>query len=182
MAVLEAFVYDPLINWRLMQPDVERRGEGTHTQCHFIDARHTVFAVFSFYFTFNWPTLHLGPLPAPVLVRSHATGFLRVQSRIPGDSGRAADLVRAAAYPTAPIRKLKADENHILNGTFRDLRAIAFERLTRCYAIQRRKKSGTSVHCSCTDAYKISSQVRHSRHVHAVLRSLCSCAALRGCP
>ena len=25
MAVLEAFVYDPLINWRLMQPDVERR-------------------------------------------------------------------------------------------------------------------------------------------------------------
>ena len=28
MAVLEAFVYDPLINWRLMQPDVERR-EGT---------------------------------------------------------------------------------------------------------------------------------------------------------
>ena len=33
MAVLEAFVYDPLINWRLMQPDVERRGEGTHTQC-----------------------------------------------------------------------------------------------------------------------------------------------------
>lgn len=29
MAVLEAFVYDPLINWRLMQPDVEaRRDEG----------------------------------------------------------------------------------------------------------------------------------------------------------
>ena len=29
MAVLEAFVYDPLINWRLMQPDVDtRRGEG----------------------------------------------------------------------------------------------------------------------------------------------------------
>ncbi len=30
MAVLEAFVYDPLINWRLMQPDVERRAEGTY--------------------------------------------------------------------------------------------------------------------------------------------------------
>lgn len=30
MAVLEAFVYDPLINWRLMQPDVERRGEGSY--------------------------------------------------------------------------------------------------------------------------------------------------------
>lgn len=29
MAVLEAFVYDPLINWRLMQTDVEgRRNEG----------------------------------------------------------------------------------------------------------------------------------------------------------
>ena len=29
MAVLEAFVYDPLINWRLMQTDVEaRRTEG----------------------------------------------------------------------------------------------------------------------------------------------------------
>jgi len=29
MAVLEAFVYDPLINWRLMQTEVEvRRPEG----------------------------------------------------------------------------------------------------------------------------------------------------------
>lgn len=29
MAVLEAFVYDPLINWRLMQTDVDlRHGEG----------------------------------------------------------------------------------------------------------------------------------------------------------
>ena len=29
MAVLEAFVYDPLINWRLMQADVDvRRPEG----------------------------------------------------------------------------------------------------------------------------------------------------------
>lgn len=29
MAVLEAFVYDPLINWRLIQTDVEaRQGEG----------------------------------------------------------------------------------------------------------------------------------------------------------
>lgn len=31
MAVLEAFVYDPLINWRLMQTDVEtRRQEGMY--------------------------------------------------------------------------------------------------------------------------------------------------------
>jgi FKBP12-rapamycin complex-associated protein len=29
MAVLEAFVYDPLINWRLMQADADvRQGEG----------------------------------------------------------------------------------------------------------------------------------------------------------
>ena len=30
MAVLEAFVYDPLINWRLMQVDVDRRTEGDY--------------------------------------------------------------------------------------------------------------------------------------------------------
>ena len=31
MAVLEAFVYDPLINWRLMQPDiVDTRREGAY--------------------------------------------------------------------------------------------------------------------------------------------------------
>lgn len=29
MAVLEAFVYDPLINWRLMQTEADRRPEGT---------------------------------------------------------------------------------------------------------------------------------------------------------
>ncbi|KAI0653553.1 FAT-domain-containing protein, partial [Cubamyces menziesii] len=60
MAVLEAFVYDPLINWRLIQPDVDTR-------------------------------------------------------RDEGDNGHHADSVRAAAYPTAPSRKLKADENDILN-------------------------------------------------------------------
>ena len=32
MAVLEAFVYDPLINWRLVQTEVEvRRPEGMQT-------------------------------------------------------------------------------------------------------------------------------------------------------
>ncbi|OCH96265.1 FAT-domain-containing protein [Obba rivulosa] len=61
MAVLEAFVYDPLINWRLMQTDTEaRRLDG------------------------------------------HAT-----TSR--------ADMARVAAYPQAPSRKLKADENDIFN-------------------------------------------------------------------
>lgn len=33
MAVLEAFVYDPLINWRLMQADVDtRRQEGSRNR------------------------------------------------------------------------------------------------------------------------------------------------------
>jgi len=37
MAVLEAFVYDPLINWRLMQADVDsRRPEGV---IHFVVIR-----------------------------------------------------------------------------------------------------------------------------------------------
>lgn len=34
MAVLEAFVYDPLINWRLMQTDVDTRPP----DCGFSDA------------------------------------------------------------------------------------------------------------------------------------------------
>lgn len=35
MAVLEAFVYDPLINWRLMQTEVEvRRTEGQPNNSH----------------------------------------------------------------------------------------------------------------------------------------------------
>ncbi|KAK7686283.1 hypothetical protein QCA50_010507 [Cerrena zonata] len=58
MAVLEAFVYDPLINWRLMQADV-------------VDGRKS-------------------------------------------DVARGAEL-RATAYPQGPTRKLKADENDILN-------------------------------------------------------------------
>jgi FKBP12-rapamycin complex-associated protein len=35
LAVLEAFVYDPLINWRLMQTEVEgRRNEGEQIFCY----------------------------------------------------------------------------------------------------------------------------------------------------
>jgi FKBP12-rapamycin complex-associated protein len=35
LAVLEAFVYDPLINWRLMQTEVEgRRNEGEQFFCY----------------------------------------------------------------------------------------------------------------------------------------------------
>ncbi|KAI6023936.1 hypothetical protein PISMIDRAFT_679672 [Pisolithus microcarpus 441] len=63
MAVLEAFVYDPLINWRLMQADVDaRRQDDTDV-----------------------------------------------------DPGRAAELAKVAAYPQAPTRKLRADENDIFN-------------------------------------------------------------------
>jgi len=60
MAVLEAFVYDPLINWRLM------------------------------------PTKGDSRRPA-------------------GESARSSDLSRANAYAQEPVRKLKADENTILN-------------------------------------------------------------------
>lgn len=31
MAVLEAFVYDPLISWRLLQTEVDTRQEGDYT-------------------------------------------------------------------------------------------------------------------------------------------------------
>ncbi|KIK95251.1 hypothetical protein PAXRUDRAFT_33077 [Paxillus rubicundulus Ve08.2h10] len=63
MAVLEAFVYDPLINWRLMQADVDPRR----------------------------------------------------QDDVDTDPGRTADLAKVAAYPQAPTRKLRADENDIFN-------------------------------------------------------------------
>ncbi|KAH7890784.1 phosphatidylinositol 3-kinase [Phlebopus sp. FC_14] len=63
MAVLEAFVYDPLINWRLMQADADTRR----------------------------------------------------QEDVDADSGRAAELARVAAYPQAPTRKLRADENDIFS-------------------------------------------------------------------
>jgi len=38
--------------------------------------------------------------------------------RTGSDHSRAAELARAAAYPQGPTRKLKADENDILNGEF----------------------------------------------------------------
>jgi len=61
MAVLEAFVYDPLINWRLMPTKGDtRRPPG-------------------------------------------------------GDSSRTSELSRVNAYVQEPLRKLKADENTILN-------------------------------------------------------------------
>ncbi|KAL4065913.1 phosphatidylinositol 3-kinase [Scleroderma citrinum] len=63
MAVLEAFVYDPLINWRLMQADVDARR----------------------------------------------------QDDVDVDPGRAAELAKVAAYPQAPTRRLRADENDIFN-------------------------------------------------------------------
>ncbi|KAI0064021.1 atypical/PIKK/FRAP protein kinase [Artomyces pyxidatus] len=73
MAVLEAFVYDPLINWRLMPTEADNRRLGG------------------------------------------------------ADSVRAAELARVTAYPQGPTRKLKADENDILNEAqeIRNDRALA---------------------------------------------------------
>ncbi|KAH9072320.1 atypical/PIKK/FRAP protein kinase [Lactarius deliciosus] len=63
MAVLEAFVYDPLINWRLMPTKGDSRRS-----------------------------------PGPA-----------------GESARTSDLSRINVYAQEPVRKLKADENTILN-------------------------------------------------------------------
>lgn len=83
MAVLEAFVYDPLINWRLMQADVDtRRQEGTLFRCERAGKKNV------------------------------ESAFIDVDA----DPGRATDLARAAAYPQAPTRRLRADENDIFNG------------------------------------------------------------------
>lgn len=82
MAVLEAFVYDPLINWRLMQADVDtRRQEGI----------------------VNWSAIT--GLPYSCFIPDVDT-----------DPSRAAELAKVAAYPQAPTRKLRADENDIFNG------------------------------------------------------------------
>ncbi|KAI1796782.1 atypical/PIKK/FRAP protein kinase [Ganoderma leucocontextum] len=113
MAVLEAFVYDPLINWRLMQPDVERRGEG--------------------------------------------------------DSGRAADLVRAAAYPTAPIRKLKADENDILN----EAQEVRNERALFVYRRVQDKLTGRDFNPE--EPLSVSAQVDKLILQATSLENLCQC-------
>ena len=42
MAVLEAFVYDPLISWRLMQADVEVRQEGVETNPVLFNSLHAM--------------------------------------------------------------------------------------------------------------------------------------------
>ena len=78
MAVLEAFVYDPLINWRLMPTETDKRIGGTHAKNNCSDNS--------------------------------------CQSPVVNDSVRAAELARVTAYPQGPTRKLKADENDILNG------------------------------------------------------------------
>ncbi|KAH9066494.1 atypical/PIKK/FRAP protein kinase [Lactarius vividus] len=78
MAVLEAFVYDPLINWRLM------------------------------------PTKGDSRRPPGELFASTACVDLRQEPA--GESARTSDLSRITAYTQEPVRKLKADENTILNG------------------------------------------------------------------
>lgn len=79
MAVLEAFVYDPLINWRLMPTKGDTRRP-----------------------------------PGEQLSSNGNVNFLTYEA---GDSSRTSDLSRVNAYVQEPLRKLKADENTILNGT-----------------------------------------------------------------
>ncbi|KAI0741336.1 atypical/PIKK/FRAP protein kinase [Daedaleopsis nitida] len=114
MAVLEAFVYDPLINWRLMQPDVDAR-------------------------------------------------------RREGDSGRSAELVRAAAYPTAPIRKLKADENDILN----EAQEVRNERALFVYRRVQDKLTGRDFNPE--EVLSVSAQVDKLILQATSLENLCQC-------
>lgn len=79
MAVLEAFVYDPLINWRLMPTKGDTRRP-----------------------------------PGEQLF--HSNGNIIFLTYEAGDSSRTSDLSRVNAYVQEPLRKLKADENTILNG------------------------------------------------------------------
>ncbi|KAI0330947.1 FAT-domain-containing protein [Cubamyces sp. BRFM 1775] len=114
MAVLEAFVYDPLINWRLMQPDVDtRRGEG--------------------------------------------------------DNSRQPDLNRAAAYPTAPIRKLKADENDILN----EAQEVRNERALFVYRRVQDKLTGRDFNPD--EVLSVSAQVDKLIIQATSLENLCQC-------
>lgn len=90
MAVLEAFVYDPLINWRLMPTDVDSRRLNGASLCPF------------------------APHLSSQLNGRHAFIVIGVGS----DATRTAELAKVTAYPQGPTRKLKADENDILNGSF----------------------------------------------------------------
>lgn len=81
MAVLEAFVYDPLINWRLMQADAEARPPDRTLLRVSVE----VFPVFN--------------------LRNHVAEL------------KSQELTRVTGYPQGPLRKLKADENYIFNGT-----------------------------------------------------------------
>ncbi|RDX49678.1 atypical/PIKK/FRAP protein kinase [Lentinus brumalis] len=113
MAVLEAFVYDPLINWRLVQPDVERRADS--------------------------------------------------------NSGRAEDLVGTAAYPTAPIRKVKADENDILN----EAQEVRNERALFVYRRVHDKLTGRDFNPD--EVLSVSAQVDKLILQATSLENLCQC-------
>jgi FKBP12-rapamycin complex-associated protein len=81
MAVLEAFVYDPLINWRLM------------------------------------PTKGDSRRPPGKLFTALQVWIFFLHKELTGESARTSELSRVnAAYAQEPVRKLKADENTILNG------------------------------------------------------------------
>ncbi|KAJ2934856.1 hypothetical protein H1R20_g2275, partial [Candolleomyces eurysporus] len=118
MAVLEAFVYDPLINWRLMQVDVDRR---------------------------------------------------------PEDTDRAPELVRAAAHPEAPLRKLKADENDIFNETEDEHGAqeVRNERALHVYNRVQNKLTGRDFNPNVV--LTVSAQVDKLIEQATSLENLCQC-------
>ncbi|KAI0792169.1 FAT-domain-containing protein [Abortiporus biennis] len=107
MAVLEAFVYDPLINWRLMQTDVETR--------------------------------------------------------------RPEELSRATQYPQGPIRKLKADENDILN----EAQEIRNERALFVYNRVQHKLTGRDFHPDVV--LTVPAQVEKLISQATSIENLCQC-------
>lgn len=51
------------------------------------------------------------------LSQQYSTLWLSI-SDVDTDPGRTAELARVAAYPQAPTRRLRADENDIFNGAY----------------------------------------------------------------
>ncbi|KAI0046207.1 atypical/PIKK/FRAP protein kinase [Auriscalpium vulgare] len=115
MAVLEAFVYDPLINWRLMPTEADTRRLGG------------------------------------------------------SDSVRAAELARVTAYPQGPTRKLKADENDILN----EAQEIRNERALAVYSRVQHKLTGRDFNPDIT--LPVPAQVDKLILQATSLENLCQC-------
>ena len=56
----------------------------------------------------------------------------RFSPDVDSDPGRAAELAKVAAYPQAPARKLRADENDIFNGVSLHFSSLPFLTCPRC--------------------------------------------------